>query len=600
MFIDTYASFVNPGIRIDAFFVHSKQFQRLRNIKQLGTCYYVWLGASHNRFEHCIGVAHLARSMASRLKYIQPELGITERDVECVEIAGLCHDLGHGPWSHVWDGSFIPKALPGTTWKHEDASAMMFDAMVRENDIPLDARDNAFIKALIAGDPSQCEPGEKPFLFDIVANKRNGLDVDKFDYIPRDSHMIGDKMNIGSMRIVNSARVLDNQICYNLKDANLIYEICATRFKLHKMIYSHKAAKAIEYMIIDALLLAEPVLQIAKQVFDPAKYLHLTDDIMGRIEASEDPRLAPSRAIFDRIRTRDLYRMVDFKVVDWEWAEVFRENITSTRVFEAARRELDARDGGKEEGAPRSVLEEDDVIIDFLMMHYGMKERNPLDFVKFYSKTHPDVPGHAVRGVISNLMPEYHAEFLLRIYTKKVEFFGVIQAGYRACLAVIGKQIKEAANKAEENMEEFEPTPLYPVKGKMGASMDLEVETETETDTETDARTRSASSIAVPAVTTAAADPVPLPHPTTPTTRPFSRTTSKFSRAGSFSRVGSFSYGPGGQGGDDTTPFENNAFTTVAPTFVPVSPSRKGRGKRKREAEQDEGEAGRDKEQKMH
>lgn len=57
------------------------------------------------------GVAYLARQMAVHVKDTQPELGITDRDVKCVELAGLCHDLGCGPWSHVWDGAYIPSAL---------------------------------------------------------------------------------------------------------------------------------------------------------------------------------------------------------------------------------------------------------------------------------------------------------------------------------------------------------------------------------------------------------------------------------------------------------------------------------------------------------
>lgn len=72
------------------------------------------LGASHSRFEHCLGVYHLARKMVKHLQSQQPDLNIDEREVFCVSVAGLCHDLGHGPWSHAWDGlvrAFLPLTI---------------------------------------------------------------------------------------------------------------------------------------------------------------------------------------------------------------------------------------------------------------------------------------------------------------------------------------------------------------------------------------------------------------------------------------------------------------------------------------------------------
>ena len=92
------------------------QFQRLRDLQQLGGVYLVFPGASHRRFEHSIGVAHLANVFIRQICTRQPELHVTEEESLCVQLAGLCHDLGHGvrpqplcPDSRL---SLPPRALP--------------------------------------------------------------------------------------------------------------------------------------------------------------------------------------------------------------------------------------------------------------------------------------------------------------------------------------------------------------------------------------------------------------------------------------------------------------------------------------------------------
>ena len=248
--------------------VDTPQFQRLRDLLQVGPSYFVFPGASHRRFAHCIGVSYLAGVFLDCLKqnHRGEKISMTPSDELCIKIAGLCHDLGHGPYSHTYDGKFV-KALrteKDFDWAHEHASAALLDYMLQSNEGLRDKfnsyglwdEDIHFIKELIFGSKKDAPKdwiwkgrGQgKEYLYEIVANHRNGIDVDKFDYFARDCLHLGIPTSFDPHRLMRFARILSEdgettQIGYHEKEAWNIYELFHTRYNLHKRAYQHRVAR---------------------------------------------------------------------------------------------------------------------------------------------------------------------------------------------------------------------------------------------------------------------------------------------------------------------------------------------------------------------
>jgi len=89
-------------------FINSPEFQRMRDIRQLGpSSSYVFPGATHTRFEHCLGTGHLANKMITNLHAKQKGLEISNNDIIDVTLAGLLHDLGHAASSHQFEKEVI-------------------------------------------------------------------------------------------------------------------------------------------------------------------------------------------------------------------------------------------------------------------------------------------------------------------------------------------------------------------------------------------------------------------------------------------------------------------------------------------------------------
>ncbi|XP_042348528.1 deoxynucleoside triphosphate triphosphohydrolase SAMHD1-like [Plectropomus leopardus] len=404
--------------------IDTPQFQRLRNIKQLGAAYYVYPGASHNRFEHSIGVAHLAGELVKALRMRQPELDITDEDVLCVQIAGLCHDLGHGPFSHLYDRMFIPKARPGYIWKHEKASLDMLDHLVDCNNLREEMvgqnLDLDFIKKLIEGQDTNAAQGEKSFLYQIVANKQNGIDVDKFDYFARDCHHLGMQSNFDYHRFIKFARVceVDGQkhICMRDKEVANQYNLFYTRYCLHRRAYQHKVNKIIETMIAEAFLKADGHIQfegsggkmftLSTAIDDMEAYTKLTDSVFEQILNSSSKELAEAREILHKIITRKHYRFL---------GEIKPKSSLTKEKIDILKKELaEALSEGDE-------LKPQDFEVSVVTLDYGSKDKDPIRNVYFYRKTNVTEAFKIPRDQVSQLLPERFSEQLIRVHCKKTD-----------------------------------------------------------------------------------------------------------------------------------------------------------------------------------
>ncbi|PWA99018.1 HD domain-containing metal-dependent phosphohydrolase family protein [Artemisia annua] len=297
-------------------FIDTEQFQRLRDLKQLGFTNMVYPGAVHSRFEHSVGVYWLAGNAIEKLKAHQGlELDIDQADIQTVKLAGLLHDVGHGPFSHLFEREFLPRVNRGSTWSHEDMSLKMIDYMVDEHNIDIDSGCLKKVKEMIIAS-SHTAPvktsKEKLFLYDIVANGRNGIDVDKFDYIVRDSRACGLGCNFQFERLLDTMQVIDNEICYRAKEYLTVHKLFYTRADLHRTVYTHAKVKAIELMFVDALVKANDYLGVSSFIHDPSEYWKLDDSILKTIEITDADELKESRDIIRRIRRRDLYQIYFF------------------------------------------------------------------------------------------------------------------------------------------------------------------------------------------------------------------------------------------------------------------------------------------------
>lgn len=421
--------------------IDTPEFQRLRQIRQLGHVAYLYPGASNSRFEHSLGTAHLARVLGSHLRDCQPELGITEKELLCLELAGLCHDLGHGPFSHFWEHFYLRGARDRglkPRWTHEGMSCKLLAHLIAANDLErtftaweskwpshgLTAEDVKLVQGLILGDTSGVDPS-RWFLFQVVNNRQSGLDVDKWDYYSRDCHAVGLACSFQYQRLVGSARVITHDgsthIVFRDKELNNVYDMFCTRSTLHRNVYHHHMISIFEAMICDALQLADEKVAAAggggrlrlwwttheAGQADPSSqqieaFAALTDAwvelSVRRASGKQPPEVLRAQQLWNALETRSrrpcpLYRFLG-SVPKREDGGISSSEDKLREAFMAAL-PADAR--------PKAG----DLVCDLIDIHWGCGKDDPVKKVLFFRKTNPDQAVH-----VDDLRPLANAPML--------------------------------------------------------------------------------------------------------------------------------------------------------------------------------------------
>jgi len=250
--------------------------QRLRRVSQLGTVTFVYPSANHTRFEHSVGVAHLADKALSHL-------GIEGRQAERVRAAALLHDIGHAPYSHN-----VEELVYRHTGKyHDDVDELVGSGPVArvltEHDL-----DPETIADLVAGD------GE---LGQLVSGE---LDVDRMDYLVRDAHHTGVPYGtIDTERLVRALRFVDGDLVLDEGNVQSAESLLLARALMNPTVYSHHVAR-----IAKAMLRRATARLLARDVVD-AETLRRMDDYDLRVALRECEATA---AFAHRLDRRDLYK----------------------------------------------------------------------------------------------------------------------------------------------------------------------------------------------------------------------------------------------------------------------------------------------------
>ena len=435
--------------------IDTPQFQRLRHLKQLSTSYFIYPGNNHTRFEHCLGTGFLSKDLINRCfelisnnKNENTKIDLNEIEYlkNCVSIAGLCHDIGHGPFSHSFE--LILHSMGIKNFDHEEFGGRIIKYLIDENNI--EGIDNDMLKminSLIEGtNLYECEYN---WIYQIVANKENSIDVDKFDYIQRDIYHSGVKtLSVDYTRIFKDINIINDNICFSEKTDMSLHSLFQARYFLHHKIYNHPQSICVESMVKDALLLSKNYFKFEEAILSPEKFIRLDDSILDTIltfslnpdeDISKDKKLLEAEKIVKKIYNREFYTIIGEISIPIGIKE--EPDLNQFLCYNNPKDEF--------------YLSENDIELRKKIINFGFKNKNPFETIYFYNPNRPD---KCFKKSMEHLliMPQVFSEETILVFCKnekKIEKAKILFDEYKKHL--LGKWNTKKSPEKKKNGYDF-------------------------------------------------------------------------------------------------------------------------------------------------
>ncbi|MDG6906948.1 MAG: HD domain-containing protein [Nitrososphaerota archaeon] len=314
--------------------IDTSTFQRLRRIRQLAGCHLVYPGGQHSRFEHVIGCMYLAGKVGEVIA--SKGIGFGEDEIQRLRLAALLHDIGHGPFSHMYEEVIADK----TDFTHED----MTQKIIRQTEIGDILEKYGFSRKRISGLAIGKSSQEKRFMNDAIGG---GLSVDIMDYLLRDSYFTGVEYGkVDVHRIINSFEIMKDKLAIANAALFAFEALMIARYEMFRAVYFHRTVRAAELMIIKAMTLADKALNLTDLNLD--NFLSLTDEVtLNRIttlETGNDSELKLAKSLALNYQSRKLLKCVFEKTV--QGRDKFLTSIFTQKSFRNQLSEAIAKKAG--------------------------------------------------------------------------------------------------------------------------------------------------------------------------------------------------------------------------------------------------------------